>query len=457
MKFFKTIVFTCLLVFATLGHSTPPSFDDDLRRFASSDSVGYSVLISQNGKVVYKEARGLANIELNVPMKSHHIFEIGSLTKQFTAVAILLLAQDGVLSLEDNISKYIPSISTTKSDVTLRHLLSHTSGLVDPINDPEFLETRIQENVSLDALISQFKNGRWQHVAGEQMHYSNVGYSMLALVIEKVSGLDYKTFLNTRIFEPLDMHNTSKASFNLTSGKVTGYTFDGNDPWQHDFVNLNWAYGAADLLSTTEDLSLFTHALMQGKVLNKEHLHSFLSPVLLNDGAQRQGSFTYSLSPAWNVDAISTSGSTLGYSSHSIYLPNSNTFVVVLSNSDGVNGGSWIPPATVAGKLTTTLLAVPIPDYKYVPIPDISASRFIGNYEMDKNTLRKLSFDKGHYFYQRNDGPIYPVIPMGENSFYFKDTLSHFKINKPGTAKRSMDFYNFLNSEPDNALLVVRK
>ena len=454
MKIFKTIVFTCLLVFATLGHPTPPSFDDDLRRFASSDSVGYSVLISQNGKVVYKEARGLANIELNVPMKSHHIFEIGSLTKQFTAVAILLLAQDGVLSLEDNISKYIPGILTTKSDVTLRHLLSHTSGLVDPINAPEFLKTRIQENVSLEALISQFKNGRWQHVVGEQMHYSNVGYSMLALVIEKVSGLAYKTFLDTRIFEPLDMHNTSKASFNLTSGKVTGYTFDGNDPRQHDFINLNWAYGAADLLSTTEDLSLFTHAIMQGKVLDKEHLHTLLSPVLLNDDTQRQGSFTYSLSPAWNVDAISTSGSTLGYSSHSIYLPNSNTFVVVLSNSDGVNGGSWIPPATIAGKLAATLLALPIPQYKTVKLTDQSMTQYIGHYQLDDETIRKLSFDGAKYYYQRNDGPKHEAVPMGNDSFYFEDTLSYFQINKAGTEQRSMDFYYFLNNQAEKALLV---
>jgi CubicO group peptidase (beta-lactamase class C family) len=453
MYIIKIIPVICLLTFSSLGLTNGSLFKEDLRRFSSNDSVGYSVLISQNNKVLYQEALGLANIELNVPMSQQHIFEIGSLTKQFTAVAVLLLVQDGVLSLEDNISKYIPGISTTKGEVTLKHLLSHTSGLVDPINTPEFLSNRIQESVSLEALITQFKNGRWQHVAGEQINYSNVGYSMLAMVIEKISGITYEAFLNERIFKPLKMHNTSQVSFKLTKGKVTGYTFDDSEPRQHDLVNLNWAYGAADLLSTTKDLSLYSHALMQSKVLNQAHLQILLSPVILNDGTQLQGSFTYSLSTIWNVDAIRVSGSTLGYSSHSIYLPDTDTFIIALSNSDGVNGGGWTAPATVAGKLTATLLNLPIPDFKLFPLSEQSAARYIGSYQLDDETIRKLSFNDGKYYYQRNDETKYEVIPMKNDSFYFEDTLNYFQINTAGNEKRILDFYYFLNNKAESALL----
>jgi CubicO group peptidase (beta-lactamase class C family) len=450
MYIIKIIPVICLLTFSSLGLTNGSLFKEDLRRFSSNDSVGYSVLISQNNKVLYQEALGLANIELNVPMSQQHIFEIGSLTKQFTAVAVLLLVQDGVLSLEDNISKYIPGISTTKGEVTLKHLLSHTSGLVDPINTPEFLSNRIQESVSLEALITQFKNGRWQHVAGEQINYSNVGYSMLAMVIEKISGITYEAFLNERIFKPLKMHNTSQVSFKLTKGKVTGYTFDDSEPRQHDLVNLNWAYGAADLLSTTKDLSLYSHALMQSKVLNQAHLQILLSPVILNDGTQLQGSFTYSLSTIWNVDAIRVSGSTLGYSSHSIYLPDTDTFIIALSNSDGVNGGGWTAPATVAGKLTATLLNLPIPDFKLFPLSEQSAARYIGSYQLDDETI---SFNDGKYYYQRNDETKYEVIPMKNDSFYFEDTLNYFQINTAGNEKRILDFYYFLNNKAESALL----
>ena len=441
------------MAFSTFGLCNSHSFDKDLRRFSSGDSVGYCVLITQKGKVLYQDAQGLANIELNVPMQPEHIFEIGSLTKQFTAVAILLLVQDGVLSLEDNISQYIPNISTTKGDVSLKHLLAHTSGLVDPINEPEFLSTRIQESVSLEELITQFKNGHWQHVSGEQDHYSNVGYSMLAWVIEQVSGVAYETFINERIFKPLKMHNTSQASFKLTKGKVTGYTFADSEPVQHDLINLNWGYAAADLLSTTHDLSLFTHAIMQGKLLNKAHLQTLLSPVVLNDGVQSQGSFTYSLSAVWNVDAISVSGSTLGYSSHSIYLPDTDTFIVVLSNSDGVNEGGWIAPATVAGKLVVTLLNLPIPNFKKLQLSEQSAAGYIGDYQLNDETIRKLSFYDDKFYYQRNDDTKYEVIPMEDDSFYFEGTLNYFKINNAGTEKRTMDFYYLLNNQPEKAML----
>jgi CubicO group peptidase (beta-lactamase class C family) len=445
---------TYLMAFPRFAEACSPCFDKDLSRFASTDSVGYSVLISQNGKVLYQKARGLANIELNVPMQPNHIFEIGSLTKQFTAVAILLLAQDGALSLEDNISKYIPDISSTKNDVTLKHLLAHTSGLIDSINTPEFLSTRIQESVTLEEIIAQFKNDHWQHVSGDQINYSNIGYSMLAWVIEKVSGTTYATFLNERIFKPLNMHNTSQVSFNLTKRKVTGYTFDGSEPRQHDLINLNWGYGSSDLLSTTEDISLFSHALMQGKVLNQTHLHTLLSPLILNDDVQRQGSFTYSLSTIWNFDAIRISGSTLGYSSHSIYLPDNDTFIVVLANSDGVNGGNWIAPATMAGKLAATLLAIPLPDYKRIHLSEQSAVRYIGHYQLHDSSIRKLSFDEGKYYYQRNDGAIYEMVPMENDSFYFEDTLNYLQINQVDNKKSTMDFYYFLSHQAEKALLV---
>jgi len=455
MHILKVITIINLLTFSSLGLTNEFHFKKDLRRFVSNDSVGYSVLITQNGKVLYQEALGLANIELNVPIQPNHIFEIGSLTKQFTAVAILLLAQDGVLSLEDNISKYIPDISTTKGDVTLKHLLAHTSGLVDPINTAEFLSTRIQESVTLDELITQFKNGHWQYVSGAQINYSNVGYSMLSIVIEKISGITYEEFLNERIFKPLKMHNTSQASFKLTKGKVTGYTFDGSKPVQHDLINLNWGYAAADLLSTPYDLSLFSHALMQNKVLNQAHLQILLSPVILNDGTQLQGSFTYSLSRIGNVVVIRVSGSTLGYSSHSIYLPDTDIFIIALSNSDGVNGGGWIPPATVTGKLAATHLALPIPNYNKIQLSKQSSSGYIGRYQLDDETIRKLSFYDGKYYYQRNDETKYEVIPMENDSFYFENTLNYFQINKAGTEKRTMDFYYFLNNQAEKALLVV--
>ncbi len=428
-------------------------FKRDLQRFTTTNSVGYSVLISQNQKIVYQDAAGLANLELSVPMQAHHIFETGSLTKQFTAVAILKLVQDGHLSLSDPINKYIEGINSTKGQVTLRHLLQHTSGLVDPINEPEFLATRVQEPVTLDELIGQFKNGAWQFNPGDRTQYSNVGYSMLAKVIEIVSGGSYQEYLKQTLFQPLGMGSTSQASMAITLGKVTGYSFDGDQPRQNDLLNLAWGYGAADLLSNTRDLSKFRHALMNGEILDKKHLASFLAPIRLNDGTEIPGSFTYSLVTIAGKQAIRMSGSTLGYSCHSIYFPTSDTYIVVLGNSDGVNGGAWIPPATIASKLAATLLHLPIPDYQEVAIAEAMTKGYLGQYQLENGDIRSLDFKDGRFYYQRNQGQQFEVIPMSGNRFYFPDTLSYSEIGKPGQEDRNMLFYYFLSDTPETALL----
>lgn len=435
------------------GACSNTSLKKQLEQFTTKNSIGFSALVATNGKVLCEAAVGNASIELSVPMNNQHLFEIGSLTKQFTAVVVLLLAQENKLSLDDDISFYVPEINTTKGKVTIRHLLAHTSGLVDPINEPEFLATRVQENTSLAQLINLFKNNNWQYPAGDRVQYSNVGYSMLAYVIEKVTGQSYSEFLSARIFKPLGMTHTYQASFAVIHNKVTGYTFADTAPRQHDFLNLNWAYGAADIVSNTKDLYRFTQALMHKQLLNSHYLDLFLSRITLNDKSQTDGTFNYSLSTIGDTAAITMSGSTMGYSSHSIFLPEQDSYIVVLSNSDGINGGSWIPPATVAGKLAASLLSFPLPDYSPVDLTAINAQQYLGKYHLEEQVVRTLDYVNGAFVYQRNDGPKYEVIPMKDHGFYFKDTLSYFYIKHIGTEQQQMDFYTFLSNQPQVAKL----
>ena len=453
MNLIKLVILAGVLFAGKLAACENLNVKKELQRFTSSDSVGLSALVAKQGKVLCAEALGMANLELSVPLKSNDIFEIGSLTKQFTAVAILLLAQDNKLALNDSISQYIAGIKTTQGTVTLQHLLAHTSGLVDPINEPTFLATRVQEAISLSELVDTFKNDHWIYPPGERGVYSNVGYSMLAYVIEQVTHSTYQDFLAKRIFKPLGLLSTSQASFAVTKQKVTGYTFNQNTPRQHDLLNLNWAYGAADLLSNTQDLSRFTHALMQGDILTKKYTDILFSPITLNDGTETNGSFNYSLSTIGQSRVIRSSGSTLGYSSHSIYLPMEQMYFVVLNNSDGVNGGAWIPPETVANKLAANYLSIPLPDYLEVELDASLAEKYTGNYQLDTQTQRTLTYQNGQFYYQRNDDPLYRVIPMGNDQFYFPTTLNYFQISNLGAAKQSMDFYYFLSDQPEVALL----
>lgn len=453
-----SLLLFCLSVSANGESCDKQTFTRELNSFISSNSSdvapGYSALLARDGRILCQEAVGLASAELSVPLTPEHIFEIGSLTKQFTSVAVLLLVQDNKLRLEDDIKTFLPAINSTKGKVTLGHLLAHTSGLVDPINQPEFLATRIQESISLTELVDLFQNGNWQHLPGERVVYSNVGYSLLAHIVELVSGKSWFEFLSDRVFKPLNMRSTYQAGFALVPGKVSGYTWHQQSLRQHGLINLAWAYGAGDLLSTTLDLFAFNEALMGGKLLESELLRVLFAPIKLNSGDRLNGSFNTSLSTVAGQKAMRISGSTMGYSSHSIYLPESRYYVVVLHNSDGINGGDWIAPATVAAKLIARQLDLPIPDYQKVNISAETAHDLVGQYRLDAETVRELRFEGGRFYYSRNGGPDLEVLPMANGGFYFPDTLAYFYIQNSKSKRQSMAFYYLLSSEPEVAVKI---
>jgi hypothetical protein len=190
---------------------------------------------------------------------------------------------------------------------------------------------------------------------------------------------------------------------------------------------------------------------MSAKVINNKQLTKLLSPVKTNDNELVGGSYNYSLAPIWGAKAISISGSTMGYSSASIFLPETQHYIVVLNNSDGINGGGWVQPSIVARKLAATLLKYPVPSFQEVPSDNLETSRYIGNYRLNKETTISLSYSHGKFYYQRNNDRLYQVLPMGNDSFYFSDTLAYFKIEQ-GDKARTMSFYYFSDDEPEIAV-----
>lgn len=422
-------------------------FKQDLEFFNRDDGVGRVVILTKNRKTLFADARGMASIELQVPLQLTHVFEIGSITKLFTAVAILQLAQTHQLALDDPITKYLPDISN--SEVQLHHLLAHTSGLVDPINSPSFLANEIQHKVTLKQLLERFQNGHWQHKPGDTVHYTNVGYSILAAVIEKVSGQSYIDYVTQHIFKPAGMRSSGQVSFAITPGKVTGYTFDGSKARQHDLVDLAWGYGAADILSTVGDLAKFNQALMHGTLLKPKYVKQLFSPITVAGSSVTTSSYNASIVAIGKHKAYRMNGSTMGYSSHSLYIPDLDLYLVVLANSDGINRGGWVAPATVASKLIASYLDLSLPDYTRVSSDQVAAKRWLGNYRVNATTVRKLIFRDGEFFYQRNDDQLYKVIPLENHVFYFPDNLSYLKMLEKAGQQQQMHFYYTLSQQPE--------
>ena len=209
----KPNYFLLLLLFLTLAapafsQHADAEFDRLLQETFKPGRPGVAVQIVQNGKVLYRKALGMANLELDIPMTPDHVFRIGSVSKQFTAAAILQLMEQGKLSLQDEITKFIPDYPTQGKKITVEHLLTHTSGIKSYTGMAEWTPEVHRKDFTPTALVDFFKNQPMDFEPGTQYKYNNSGYVLLGYIIEKVSGQSYSAYINDHIFKPWGMQQS---------------------------------------------------------------------------------------------------------------------------------------------------------------------------------------------------------------------------------------------------------
>ena len=290
------------------------------------------VLAAENGKVVYKKAVGFSDFENKILLDTSSVFSIGSVTKPFTAVAIMMLKEKGLLSYEDKLTDYFPAFQDYAKTITIRHLLTHTSGLIDFINDLKLLEIvpDLTDKIGLDSLINQ---PALKFETGKKYSYCNSGYFLLALIIEKVSGKTYREFIEENILRPLGMKHTYILDETMTNipNRINSYKFF----WEKSDDDLHLkANGNGNMYSTVDDLLLFDQALYGDKLLHQETLREAYDTTGLPQG----GSFVYGF--GWKIQADSTgdivshNGAIAGFRAHLWRdLHNRNTLIVLANNT----------------------------------------------------------------------------------------------------------------------------
>lgn len=250
---------------------------------------GGAVEVTQGGQVVFAKAYGAANLELSAPSRLDTVFRIGSLSKQFTAVAVLLLAEDGKLSLDDPVSKYVPEFPAAGT-VPIRRLLNHTSGIADYVGSEGFeTKTRLAHSpvelvrwiASLEHPITAPPGQRWE--------YSSSNYAIAGLIVERVSGQPLGQFLQTRMFNPLGMNRTRMDdALEVAPGRASGYDPVEGHPGRFrnaHFVDMTVPYAAGGLRSTVGDLATWEGALVHGRVLRPDSYRQLVTPARLSDGS----------------------------------------------------------------------------------------------------------------------------------------------------------------------------
>ncbi len=292
-----------------------------------------------DGQLVKAQGYGLANIELGVAANPETVFQLGSIGKQFTATAILLLAEQNKLALDDSITKYFPAAPRSWQQITIRNLLNHTSGLAD-YTDDKFIRPGglidLRAELTDDEILRRFEQLPFEFKPGEKWQYSNTGYAILGFLIHRVSGESYGDFLSARIFKPLGMSATRVISeSDIVPNRAAGYQLVKNEIKNQDWVAPHWnTLGDGALYSTALDMAKWDAALTAGTVLKPASYAQMLTPAPLAGGKNYPYGF------AWDIGAINGhrlfehGGAWQGFTAHYSRLPDDHLSVIVLTNLD---------------------------------------------------------------------------------------------------------------------------
>ncbi len=308
-------------------------------RWDSVDSPGCAVGVAQHGLVVLSRAYGMADLEHNVPNTPSTIFEGGSISKQFTAAAIMLLALDGKLSLDDDVRKYVPEVPDYGVTITLRHLLTHTSGLRDWGSVAEISgwgrQSRTHTHAHVLDIVS--RQSALNFPPGHEYSYCNTGYNLLAIIVGRVSGMSFAEYSRQRIFEPLGLANTQWRDdyTRIVKGRSTAYAVrDSNVSIMRPIEDV---HGNGGILTTVGDLLIWNQALTDGRLGGPEFLRMMHDQGRLNDGRQITYAAGLQVEPFFGVPSITHTGSTSGYRAFLGRYPDQGLSVAMLCNASNVS------------------------------------------------------------------------------------------------------------------------
>lgn len=428
-----------LLVFITLappliarGATLPEKLDAIAAEAFTKDGPGGSVIVVQDGKTLLRKGYGMADLELGVPVKPEMVFRIGSMGKQFTAVAILQLVQEGKVKFDDPLSKYVPDFAGAEA-ITVEQLLTHTSG-IRSYNDVPSARINIREDKTPMQLVEAIRSEKPAFAPGESWMYSNSGYLFLGIIIEMASGLKYADYMQTKLFTPLGLKNTFvEDEAQIVAGRVRGYAIGPDNVLRNaGYMNMTFPYAAGSIETNVDDLARWNELLLAGKVIDKALVDRAWTESRTKDGKPTGYGYGWYVSDEDGVRFVVHGGAITGFRSHGVLVPQKRLFVGVLHNA--LSSGNDM---LYTLKYITTRLALEALGQSWgatpVAMSDAAKSRFTGIYEFD-GMKRTVRLEDGILSAQQEGGPPFALIPVAKDEFAYDKAFSRlkFKIGSSG-------------------------
>ncbi len=398
-------------VVTTRAQDLTTKFDEYMDACVKVNHFSGAVLVSKEGATLFGKGYGFANAEHQVPNTTRIKFRLGSITKQFTAMAILILKDRGKLKLEDPVGKYIDDAPRAWEGVTIHHLLTHTGGVPSYTDDPTYSKKMMMPE-TVKSMIARFRDKPLDFKPGERFHYSNSGYFLLGAVIEKVSGKSYEAFLKEAIFDPLGMKDTGyDHSDRLLPGRASGYTLDGDGLKNAEYLDMAQPYAAGSLYSTVEDLARWDRALSDGKMISKESYAKMYTP-LKNNYA-----YGWMVTTSKGRKEIQHGGGINGFVTEILRYPDQKVCVVVLCNVLPLN------PGRVAHDLAAIVFGEPyelLRPRKVAKIDSKILDDYAGRYEIAPKVIATFTREGDRFMTQITNQPKFEVFPESATVFFLK-------------------------------------
>ena len=395
---------------------------------------GAAVAVVHKGSIVFKKGYGSANLEYDIPVGPSTIFHIASVSKQFTAFSILLLAEEGKLSLDDDIRKHIPEVPDFGKTITLRHLASHTSGLRDQWNLLAMAGWRLDDVITKEHLLKLVsKQKELNFEPGEEYTYCNTGFTLLAEVVARVSGQTFAEFTQSKIFEPLKMTNTLFYDDHEKIVKNRAYSYYLDDFGYKKSVLSYANVGATSLFTTVEDLSLWALNFSSPKVGTAEMIKQMNTPAILNNGNTFGGALGQFVNQYKGLNQIQHSGGDAGYRTYFGRFPDQDFAVTIFSNFAASNPGGLA--LQVADLYLEEFFIKPPPPQKdtkaknFIKLDNKQLKTFEGNYWNDASAYsRKIYLKNDTLRYFRGQGNESPLAPISSNEFQMLNVSVDLKV-----------------------------
>ena len=393
-----------------------------------TDAPGVAVLVVRGDEVLYRGARGEADVYADIPLTPDDRFRIGSVTKQIAAAGLLTLVDAGKVALDDPLATYLPDYPDG-ARITVEQLLNHTSGIKDYTQIPGTMEGPIRRDLTTAQLVDYFKNETPDFAPGEQWAYSNSGYVLVGAIIEVASGQPWHRYLEQTFFKPLGMSNTGYgADPAVIARHVQGYVSNGTaNPSPAPPISMTQPHAAGAIVSAVNDLARWNRALHEGQVLKPDTYARMITPI----GAAKDVGYGYGIwaNSVRGATALLHSGGIPGFDAHLTYVPGSDLTVAVLRNMETQE------TQLLARRLAALALGDPYPEVKPVVVDPALLKEYAGVYRVDDRATRTLRVVDGTLTVQRTDRPREDLIAIADDTFVYPDGFNRIQMERDAAGK----------------------